>query len=141
MRPKHRQFLSYLLLATYAGISLLGDGLHMLLPEGGHHQHHHHGIYVVGHCCHDSQHASAHHDHADCGCSEESALAIAESDADSHLCEICAFLYQAISQPAEVAAPIDWQPLVVVAHVDPQPVYSPTSLGPQAARGPPLLLA
>ena len=71
MRPKHRQFLSYLLLATYAGISLLGDGLHMLLPEGGN-IHHHHGIYVVGHSCHDDPRSADHdHDAFACGCSEE----------------------------------------------------------------------
>ena len=129
MRPKHHQLLSYLLLATYAGISLLGDGLHALLPEGEHH--HHHGLYVV-------QHADHGHDAVARGSSEYAELTASDCDADSHLCEICAFLYQSISQPAEVAASIEWQPLVVVACAKPQAVYSPIALGPQAARGPPL---
>jgi hypothetical protein len=135
MRPKHHQFLSYVLLVTYASISLLGDGLHSLLPEGEHH--HHHGLYVVSHYC-DAGHV---HIAAPSSSSEYAELTAADCDTDSHLCEICAFLYQAISQPAEVAAPIDWQPLIVVAHAKPQAIYSPTSLGPQAARGPPLFLA
>jgi hypothetical protein len=135
MRPKHHQFLSYVLLATYASISLLGDGLHSLLPAGEHH--HHHGLYVVSDCC-DAEYVHI----AARSCSSEYAeLTAGKCDTDSHLCEICVFLYQAISQPAEVAAPIDWQPLVVVAHAKQQPIYSPTSLGPQAARGPPLFLA
>ena len=133
MRPKHRQFLSYVLLATYASISNLGDGLHSLLPADEH-QHHHHGLYVVSHAGHD-------HDASARISSGYADLTASDRAADSHLCEICAFLYEAISQPAEVAAPIDWQPLVVVAHADPQPVYSLTSLGCPAARGPPLLLA
>ena len=138
MRPKHRQFLSCVLLATYASISLLGDGLHSLLPEG---EHHHHGLYVVSHCCSDTQLAVHDHDAVPRGNSERTELTATDCDTDSHLCEICAFLYQAISQPAEVAAPIEWQPLIVVAHAKPQAIYSPTSLGPQAARGPPLFLA
>jgi hypothetical protein len=140
MRPQHRYFLSYVLLATYASISLLGDGLHSLLPAGDHH-HHHHGLYVVSHSSGDAEHAGHSHDAAARTSSGYADLTASNCDADSHLCEICAFLYEAISQPAEVAAPIDWQPLVVVVHADPQPVYSLTSLGCPAARGPPLLLA
>jgi hypothetical protein len=139
MRPKHRQFLSYVLLATYASISLLGDGLHSLLPAGEHQ--HHHGLYVVTHSCDDSLHASHCHDAVCCGSSEDAEFTASRCDADSHICEVCAFLYQAISQPAEIAAPIHWQRLVVVAHADPRPIYSQTSLGAQAPRGPPLLLA
>ena len=140
MRPQHRQFLSYVLLATYAGISLLGDGLHSLLPEGEHH-HHHHGLYVVGHACGDS-----HHEHHVCEAAiddeaAETSLTAADCDTDSHVCEICAFLYQAVSQPVEVAEPIEWQPLIVAADADPEHVYSSTTLGPQAARGPPSFMA
>jgi hypothetical protein len=140
MRLPHRQFLRYVLLATYASISLLGDGLHLLLPEGDH-QHHHHGIYVVSHSCHDEQHADHDHDNDPCDCAEDAPLAISESDADSHVCEICSFLLDAVSQLAEVSGPIDWQPLIVVAHANPQPIYSLTYLGPQAPRGPPLFSA
>jgi hypothetical protein len=138
MRPKHRQFLSYVLVATYASISLLGDGLHLLLPAGEHQ--HHHGLYVVSHRCDDSLYASHVHEAICCGSSEYTEFTASDCNADSHICEVCAFLYQAISQPAEVAAPINWQPLVV-AHADPQPLYSWTSLGAHAPRGPPLLLA
>ena len=140
MRPQHRQFLSYVLLATYASISLLGDGLHSLLPADEHH-HHHHGLYVVSHSCADTEHLGHGHNATPCTGSGYAGLTASDCDADSHLCEICAFLYEAISQPAEIAAPIDWQPLVVVAHAEPQPVYSLTALGCPAARGPPLLLA
>jgi hypothetical protein len=139
MRPKHCQFLSYVLLATYASISILGDGLHSLLPAGEHR--HHHGLDVVTHNCDDSLHAGQVHDAVCCGSSENVEFTASDCDADSHICGVCAFLYQAISQPAEVAAPIDWQPLVVAANADPQPIYSQTSLGAQAPRGPPLLLA
>ena len=143
MRPLYRQILSYVLLATYAGISLLGDGLHMLLPEGEHQQHHHHGIYVVGHSCHDEHHAGHDHDHggASCGCSEDAPLAFSESDSDSHVCEICSFLLDAVSQPVETTARIEWRPLVAVVRANLQPIYSLTSLGLQAPRGPPLLSA
>src|SRR4029079_14779879 len=139
MRPQHRQFLSYALLAIYAGISILGDGLHSLLP-GDEHQHHHHGLYVVSHRSSEAEHAGHGHDAAACTGSGYADLTEGECS-DSHLCEICAFLYEAISQPAEIAAPIDWQPLVLVVHAELQPVYSLTALGCPAARGPPLLLA
>jgi hypothetical protein len=138
MRSKHRQFLSYVQLATYASISLIGDGLHGLLPDG---HHHHHGLYVVDHSCNDRQHSDYAQGEVACCGSEFAGLTAVDLDAESHLCEICVFLIHAISQPAEVAATIDWQPLVVVAQADPQPVYSLTSLGPQAARGPPFFLA
>jgi hypothetical protein len=140
MRPKHRQYLSYVLLATYASISILGDGLHSLLPADEHH-HHHHGLYVISHSYGDAEQAAHGHDAVSGAGSGYAELSASKCDADSHLCEICAFLYEAISQPAEIAAPIDWQPLVVVAHAEPQPVYSLTALGCPAARGPPLFLA
>jgi hypothetical protein len=134
MRPTRHRFLSWLLLATYAGIALLGEGLHALVPEGKHH--HHHGLYVV------TCHSEAGHNHvaAVVGDSTHASLTAADCDADSHLCEICVFLYEAVSPPAEVAAPIESQPLVVVAHSEPEAVYSSAVLGPQAARGPPHLL-
>ena len=134
MRPKHRHLLSYLLLATYAGISLLGDGLHELAPEVGHH---HHGLYVVT----ASQEHGLYDHHIVSKNDAGPVLAASEFDVDAHLCEICAYIYQSLSQPAEVAASIDWQPLAVVAPSRPQPIYSPIQLGPQAPRGPPLLSA
>jgi hypothetical protein len=139
MRLNRRYFLSCVLLATYVSIALLGEGLHSLLPTGEHH--HHHGLFVVSHSCDNARHIGHVHDAVCCRSSENVEFTASDCDADSHICEVCAFLYQAISQPAEVAAPIDWQPLVVVANADPQPIYSQTSLGAQAPRGPPLLLA
>jgi hypothetical protein len=126
MRLKRRQFLSYVLLATYAGISIVGDGLHELMPEAGHH---HHGLYVVNCASLDDTAVT----------STGAVVTASDSDADSHVCEICKFLFQAVSQPAQVAVPIDWQPLVVAAPSRPQPIYRPTSLGVQAPRGPPQL--
>ena len=127
MRLNYRRFLSYLLLATYAGISILGDGLHELMPEAGHH--HHHGLDIVN-CA----------SHADAGtASTGEVLTVGDNDADSHVCEICKFLFEAVGQPAEVAATIDWQPFVAAAPSLLQSIYTPTSLGPQAPRGPPLL--
>jgi hypothetical protein len=142
MQLQHRRFLSYALLAVYATISFLGDGLHSLMPEAGHeHHHHHHGLYIVAHAheCGDCDHD----DHDEC-CQSDGVpvLTASDCDGDSHLCEVCSFLFQSLSQPAEVAAPIDWQPLVVATTVSLQPVlHSPATLGPQAPRGPPLLLA
>jgi hypothetical protein len=124
-----------LLLATYAGIALLGEGLHELMPDAGHQ--HHHGLAVVhcagDHCCH-----AGHADHDNV--SQLASLTV-NSDSDSHVCEICQFLFQAISQPANVAAPIDWQPLVAANSQQPQQLlHLPISLGSHAPRGPPQLL-
>jgi hypothetical protein len=137
MRSARHRFLSWFLLAIYAGIALLGEGLHSLVPEGERH-HHHHGLYIISHVWSDACHQ---HDAAARDASTHASLTAADCDADSHLCEICAFLFQAISQPAEVAAPIEWEPLIAPAHAAPQPLYWLASLGPQAARGPPLLTA
>jgi hypothetical protein len=134
MRNKYRHLLSCFLLATYASIALLGDGLHSLLPEG---EHHHHGLYVVAYHGDRELEPVA----SSARGAEYASLAASDCDADSHLCEICTFLYQAISQPAEVAAPVESQPLIVVACAKPQAIYSPIALGLQAARGPPLFLA
>ena len=134
MRPTHHRFLSWFLLATYTGIALLGEGLHALAPEGEHH----HGLYVVAHACGEECH---HHGTTDHDAQSHASLTAADCDTDSHVCEICAFLSQAISQPAEVAGLVEWQPLVAATHATPQPLYSLVSLGPQAARGPPLVVA
>jgi hypothetical protein len=140
VRLRSRHLLTYLLLATYAGIAFLGEGLHELMPEAGHHRHH--GLAIVhcadDHCCDHEEHAAHDNDHH--AASGLASLTV-NSHADSHLCEICQFLFQAISQPASVAPPIDWQPLVVANPQRPQQLlHSPVSLGPHAPRGPPLLL-
>lgn len=137
MRLTRHLFLSWFLFAAYLGIAILGEGLHALVPEGEHH--HHHGIYVARHACNGECHDHDAHDGGEYGEPAHAALTATDSDADSHLCEICAFLFQAISQPAEVAALIEWEPLVARVHAAPQPFYSLVSLGLQAARGPPMV--
>jgi hypothetical protein len=133
MRSTHRSFLSYTVLAVYASIAILGEGLHFLMPEDGHQ--HHAGIYIVG-CTGDlHEHAAHDSDHQD----ESAGAALTSNDhgIDCHVCGICEFLLQAIGQPAELAPPIDCQPLIAAAPAAARSFYSPTSLGPQAARGPP----
>jgi hypothetical protein len=147
MRLQYRRFLSYVLLAVFAGISLLGEGLHLLTTEAGRH-HHHHGHFIVAHARHGLRHkdhnfgsgghASTFADGAGRKSSSASAvLILGENDVDSHVCGICEYLSQAVSQPIEVAGPIDWQPLVTAVPNLLQRICTPTSLGPQAPRGPP----
>ncbi len=136
MRLKSRRLLSCILLATYAGISILGDGLHALMPEAGHH--HHHGLCIV------VTHESGNSDRdaalgGNAGQSSEPVVTASDGDIESHICQVCQFLFQSVSQRTDVVAPIDWQPIVVVAVSLALPIYSPASLGPQAPRGPPLL--
>jgi hypothetical protein len=134
MRLRRRHLLKYVLLATYASIAILGDGLHSLLPEACHHD-------LGGRCI------VVHHHESRCGdealangfVPDERSVTANACDADSHICEICAFLVHAVSQTLKVAAPIESQPVVAAAATESQPFYASTSLGPQAARGPPLL--
>lgn len=144
MRSTLHKLLTCSLLATYAGIALLGQGLHELTPGHGHH----HGFEVVactahahdkGHCCKHHQHnESHHHDHE----SQPTGPAVAATDgaADSHSCEICEFLVQAVSQPPQIAVVPDLHPLVAVAATPHVEIYSQEILGLHAARGPPQLL-
>ena len=105
------------------------------MPESGHE--HHDGLYVV--VFHDSGHGNdAAQPAGNATYDSEPALTANNGDTHSHICEICQFLFQSISQPAQVAPPVDWQPLAVAAISFPQSIYSPTSVGPQAPRGPPL---
>ncbi|HEX5472110.1 MAG TPA: hypothetical protein VFW73_09495 [Lacipirellulaceae bacterium] len=129
--------MSFLLLATYAGIAILGDGLHSLLPEAR--NQHHRGIYVVT-----VKDESRHHvvgRFASVGDRGAAAQISSAGDTDAHICEICQFLFQSISQPAAVAAPIECRLLIVAVVALPQPIYAPASVGPQAPRGPPLFVA
>jgi hypothetical protein len=135
MRLAVRKLLSCSLLATYAGISFLGQGLHLLLPDDGHH----HGFDVI--VCANSHHP---HDHDCCADGQHDSPAgpiIANAcAADSHDCEICEFLFQAVSQPPQIATTPDLHPLVAEVPCHPQGFYSPTILGLHAPRGPPQLL-
>ena len=152
MRLKCRRFLSCLVLVNFASISLLGEGLHLLTPETErqHHHHHFHGPCVVHRAAHDSRHddADADLDHHARGLvaeasseasSARSECAFSDDDGvDFHVCKICAYLFQAVSQPVQFVAPFEWRPLVVAAPSLHQLVYAHTSLGSQAPRGPPL---
>jgi hypothetical protein len=152
MRLQYRRFLSFFLLVTFAGISLLGEGLHWLTPEIEQHVHHHHGhgVCIVMHATHgarrddhdahlaDSVATSA--DNADCESCTKSMVALSDCDFDSHVCKICEFLFQAVSQPIEVVAPFEWQPLVVSTSSLQGSICSTISPGIQAPRGPPSLV-
>jgi hypothetical protein len=146
MRSTLHKLLTCTLLATYVGISLLGQGLHELTP--GHE--HHHGFEVVtctahthgdGDCCEHHQHGeSGHHDDHD---SQPVGPVVAATDgaSDSHTCEICEFLVQAVSQPPQIATVPDLHPLVAVAATPHVEIYSQAILGLHAARGPPHVVA
>jgi hypothetical protein len=144
-----RKLLTCWLLATYAGISLLGEGLHSLTPHG-----HHHGLYVVtcaehhhdheADCCehhrHEAHGADADHEHE----SHESAEQIVcagSSATDCHSCEICEFLFQAVSEAPQIAATPDLHVLVADLPWTAHGLYSAIILGLHAARGPPHLAA
>lgn len=134
MRSTLHKLLTCSLLATYVGISLLGQGLHLLTPED---EHHHYGSHVA---------AAAVHTHSDECCDDhdsESAALItvaAGSAADSHSCEICEFLFQAVGEAPQVAVVPDLHPLVAPTFTPHVEIYSQAILGLHAARGPPQLL-
>src|SRR4029453_8328709 len=103
MTPTQRKLLTCLLLAPYAGISVLGQGLHWLSPDDGHH----HDLNVIG-CAthgHAHNHACVCHDHDSCGLVDadhenlpaDKVISANDCVADSHVCEICEFLLHAIS--------------------------------------------
>jgi hypothetical protein len=150
MRLKYRQFLSYVLLLACTSISLLGEGLHLLVPFAAHHHHHHHGRCIVTYARHGTKHDDSHlvaidhtrrySEHTQLGTASSVAVLTANGhDADSHLCGICSFLFQIISQPVEVVAPHECEPLVDVTPNLRQLNCATTSLGLPAPRGPPLL--
>src|SRR3954447_12685335 len=126
MRVNDRQIASYLLLATCAGVSMLGEGLHLLEPGLTHHHSHHHARYIVLHSHHRSahKHDNAGHDphtdaHAFAQSSTSSVIELTRGDdeAASHVCGICAFLFEGVSVSADVRAASRWQPLSARLHV------------------------
>jgi hypothetical protein len=144
MKLAARKLLTLALLATYGGVALLGQGLHVLAPHAGHH----HGLEVVGCSIHGDEHFHHHHDakcdhdhgpaeHADAERGSGPVITSSECAAHSHLCEICAFLLQLRSERAVLTAAVDWQPVAVAAVSLPQRFYTPTLFGPHAPRGPP----
>ena len=152
MRRIHGQLPTLAILATYGGIAILGQGLHVLAPHAGHH----HGLEVVRCSIHGDEHSHHHHDHHHGECDHHhdhgpanhadvehgggTIVTSSECEAHSHLCEICAFLFQLRSERAVLAAAVDCQPVAVAADSLPQRSYTPTVVGPHAPRGPPALI-
>jgi hypothetical protein len=130
MRATFRQLLTYSLLATYASIALLGEGLHFLAPDERHH-----GASLVV--------ASTDYDHA----SSESPASAGKyfsrtrATANDHDCEICEFLSQAISAPPQITELPTFDALIAKAPLEHLTFDSPIVLGLHAPRGPPQLLA
>lgn len=128
MRATLRQLLTYSLLATYASIALLGEGLHFLAPD----EHHHGATLVVtsidsGHAFSESLAPAGKH------------FSGTRATSDDHDCEICEFLAQAVSAPPHVAEVPAFDVLIVEAPLA-QPIFdSPIVLGLHAPRGPPQL--
>src|SRR5215212_2810575 len=150
MRLQYQRFLRYFLLVTFTGISLLGEGLHWLTPETEHHYHHRHGICFCQRHGHGgkgkhSNEAFVGHSHASaerevCASMLPSAqLVLRENGAESHVCKICAYRCQILSEPLEVFAPFEWQPLVFSAPSLRSFLFSDSTLSTQAPRGPPIL--
>jgi hypothetical protein len=134
MRSGLGKLLTCALLATYASISLIGEGLHALVPHNHHHAHHVVRCVAAdehGHCgcCH-------HHEHKE---SQKQTVASGGCVADSHACEICEFLFHAVSEPPQIAATPDLHPLVADQPCMTQGLYSATLILLHAARGPPQL--
>lgn len=132
MRPIHK-ILGPTLLVTYAGISLLGQGLHFLTPD----DHHHHAVGVAECNLHE-------HDHGACGPSHEQSQHGYGSSTDlvaaDHNCDICEFLAQAKSQTPQIASPPDLHAVVAELPIHADEFSSPIILGLHAPRGPPQLL-
>jgi hypothetical protein len=130
MRATSRHFWSCALLAIYGSIAVLGQGLHLVAPEDHHHgpaaEAHQHSHAHFGPCCHDHEDA--------CGAGDRSLT-------DGHICSICDFLLQAVSQPAERAAAVVCQPHAGSAACRLESFHAPCEAGPHAPRGPPQLLA
>jgi hypothetical protein len=131
MRSTFRNLLTCSLLATYASIALLGEGLHWLAPDE-----HHHGPSLVV-----STASDAPHNAGDSYATADQGVTAAHGAADDHDCEICDFLAQAVSQPPQVAQSPDFAILIVETACDPPTFYSPIVLGLHTPRGPPQLLA
>jgi hypothetical protein len=116
MRRNPHQLLTGILLAIYGSISLLGYGLHELVPDGAHH---HHGLAAL-------QQGSG-----------PPAVRTGGSVDDDHDCDICVFLDQARSVQPQVQSAIVWHHLVAAVEIV-APRLSPQSTElSHAPRGPP----
>ena len=131
MRSTFRHLLTYSLLATYASIAFLGEGLHWFTPD----EHHHGPSRVVSAASDDAHNAGDSHVPTD-----KRVVATHGID-DHHDCEICDFLAKQLANrrklqrhlPSRLSSPKP--PCDAPAH------YSPIVVGLHAPRGPPQLLA
>ena len=149
MRPQHRRLLIWVLLGACISIATLGEGPHLLAPQACIcHQHRRHGCCVVSRAKHLSAHANCHlaiDDHHSARWTESTSpfefevVTTNDRDINSDPCGICAFLFQSLSQPIDVASTFDWQPVVVAALSRSQQFCLPTPLVLHAPRGPPLV--
>src|SRR3954469_2975239 len=96
---KLRRCIGYVLLATSANFSLLGEGLHLVVPGCEHH----HGQFACSH---------KHESHGECQTTDSTGVRSHDA-CDAHDCQICAFLSQLHSPPASAHAAIAWRPLCV----------------------------
>ena len=116
MRRIPQRLATGLLLVLYGGISLLGYGLHDLVPEDAHHHHE----------------VSVEHDVA-------GPPAFTAAADDDHECDICQFLDQARSVPPEIQTAVVWQHLVAALEIAAPRFTSQTAELSHAPRGPPVL--
>ncbi len=146
----YRRFLSCVLLTIFVSVAVLGEGLHWLTPETEQHHHHCHGLCTYSHESHrandDSQdeHFTSHSHACADGAVCEFALStkqavVRENHVDAHVCKICAYLFQIVSEPIDMSAPLEWQPLVVFVPNLRTFIYSSSALRSHAPRGPPVL--
>ena len=119
MRRIPHNLVTGLLLLLYGGISVLGYGLHELVPEDGHH---HHALAPIQ--------------------QEGAPLAFKSGGGieDDHDCDICAFLDQARSAQPQIQSTIVWERLVAAIDVVAPRVSSQTTLVSHAPRGPPTFI-
>lgn len=129
-----RKMLGPTLLAIYASISLLGQGLHFLTPD----DHHRGGMTVSARISDECERGSCNdrHDYVKRGYGSNVDLIAADHD-----CDICEFLAQAKSQTPQIASPPDLPAVVVELQIRADEFSSPIILGLHAPRGPPQLLA
>lgn len=142
MKRSTRQLLTYALLAAYSGVSLLGQGLHLLTAGHGAHV----GDRVVECVEHHShnEHAFALHGSGSLAASADEAthaagLAIQshECHTQSHACEVCQFLGQVRSLPPALVLAATTACIADDVPRSAESPFSPISLGPHAPRGPP----
>ena len=125
-----RKLLTSSLLAAYAGIAMLGQGLHLLTPDC----HHNHIRVVQGaalcqgnHCCHD----------CDDDVPSDFAISAVDHAHHDHDCQICQFLVRAVTEPPHVATTPDLHVLVAQLPCESRGLYTSAILGLHTARGPP----